>query len=156
MPSVSVESQTSSGSAESSSSVHSQEYTVDVAPPVQLARYENSALSSTLPPLQPRGDRRVALSEVLQLRQAGIASLGSARHEEGSCYECLFANRAQHHGGIPCKKGILCDRCHAPHGVMARRKAKTGRQRERIKAQRQKAQAGEVAFRAHTRIILMD
>uniref|UniRef100_A0A7S0AA91 Hint domain-containing protein n=1 Tax=Pyrodinium bahamense TaxID=73915 RepID=A0A7S0AA91_9DINO len=69
----------------------------------------------------------MALSSVLQVRAAGLSSLGAARHAEGRCMPCVFQNHFQH--GVrdkPCKEGIMCKRCHADHRKLQRVKDKTG------------------------------
>jgi len=61
------------------------------------------------------------VTEMLQLRRAGIPSRGSVGHDFGTCQPCFFQNRHQHGDGPPCFKGALCDRCHCPHDLIGRR-----------------------------------
>jgi hypothetical protein len=111
----------------------SQDGDVLVAPPMQPVWQGAGAAQLSL---QPRGSAEsVALSEVMSLRSVNVRSIGSLDHTQGNCKACLFANRADHAGGGACWKGIFCERCHEPHDPLARRKPKTGRQRERAKLQ---------------------
>jgi hypothetical protein len=113
---------------DSSSPPDSDGASVLIAPPHQAVRY-HGALGM--------GSREyagaLALSEVVSIQSASVRSLGALEHSQGVCKTCLFANRADHVGGMPCWKGVFCERCHERHDVVARRKAKTGRQRERMK-----------------------
>eukprot|EP00929_Paragymnodinium_shiwhaense_P043102 TRINITY_DN22209_c0_g1_i1.p1 TRINITY_DN22209_c0_g1~~TRINITY_DN22209_c0_g1_i1.p1 ORF type:complete len:461 (-),score=63.99 TRINITY_DN22209_c0_g1_i1:200-1582(-) len=82
--------------------------------------------------------REARLGELLEVRAAGLSSIGSAQHDHGNCRPCKF-----HHlkGGEPCWKQGFCDRCHetshAPAQRMIRRSRRGG-------ARRQNGAAGEL------------
>lgn len=73
-------------------------------------------------------------STLIGARRSGFKSLGSAGHFSGSCRVCLFENRHQYAGDVPCWKGSLCDRCHEDHGPLTKPKKKSGALRRAIRA----------------------
>lgn len=58
------------------------------------------------------------LRDVLEVRRAGLSSLGSAQHESGNCRACVWESRCQHIAAKPCVRGSLCEYCHADHAPM--------------------------------------
>mmetsp|Transcript_64031 Transcript_64031/g.118965 ORF Transcript_64031/g.118965 Transcript_64031/m.118965 type:complete len:728 (+) Transcript_64031:144-2327(+) len=84
------------------------------------------------------------VTEMLQLRRAGLPSKGSVGHDFGTCQPCFFENRHQHGDGPPCFKGALCDRCHCPHDLIGRRKHVPGPTRNvrRKQAREEEVQCG--------------
>jgi len=124
----------SHGSSNSSNSHASSNGTeVLVAPATRVVRPIGASYGEVTLLTEPRQSGSVALSEVLKVQAFSWQSIGSIGHAQGFCKTCLFENRARHKGGSPCTKGVFCERCHEDHGHMARRKPKTGRQRERQK-----------------------
>jgi len=49
----------------------------------------------------------------MQVKRAGLKSIGSAGHEQGWCYPCLMQN--WHNSDRPCRYGVGCSRCHEDH-----------------------------------------
>eukprot|EP00929_Paragymnodinium_shiwhaense_P043104 TRINITY_DN22209_c0_g1_i3.p1 TRINITY_DN22209_c0_g1~~TRINITY_DN22209_c0_g1_i3.p1 ORF type:complete len:468 (-),score=75.70 TRINITY_DN22209_c0_g1_i3:171-1574(-) len=98
---------------------------------VQVGLQPNSAANDP-------ANREARLGELLEVRAAGLSSIGSAQHDHGNCRPCKF-----HHlkGGEPCWKQGFCDRCHetshAPAQRMIRRSRRGG-------ARRQNGAAGEL------------
>merc|ERR1719456_971900 len=110
-----------SSMSDSSIAPLSDDFNVLIAPPQQPV-WNNASLTSA-----PRDtDGVVALSEVLSIHSVAVRSLGSMEHARGNCKACLFANRADHNGGMGCWKGAFCERCHERHDPLTRRKPKTG------------------------------
>jgi len=81
----------------------------------------------------------VTLSEVLWLQSRGLQSIGTRKHCEGQCCPCLMQawhNMSDGDENPPCKHGLLCDRCHAPHDKKDIKEIRTeGRRRSRYGAQ---------------------
>eukprot|EP00747_Dinoflagellata_sp_TGD_P138869 gnl/TRDRNA2_/TRDRNA2_175841_c0_seq1.p1 gnl/TRDRNA2_/TRDRNA2_175841_c0~~gnl/TRDRNA2_/TRDRNA2_175841_c0_seq1.p1 ORF type:complete len:253 (-),score=21.18 gnl/TRDRNA2_/TRDRNA2_175841_c0_seq1:143-901(-) len=84
------------------------------------------------------GVREVGRSEparfsyVWSVKAAGLASIGSWHHRGGQCSICTFQDRhLQSHlkadwSKGPCRKGVMCDRCHEHHEKP--KKADSGKQ----------------------------
>lgn len=121
-----------SSKSDSSIAPPSEDAEILFAPPKQPVWRATASLNALS--MEPRhSGGAVALSEVLSIHSVSVRSLGSIGHAHGVCKTCLFANRAYYAGGVSCTKGIFCERCHEEHDPVERRKAKTGRQRERSK-----------------------
>jgi len=86
------------------------------------------------------------VSEMLQAREGGLPSRGSAEHACGNCQVCFFENRHQHGEGPPCFKGALCERCHCRHDLIPRKKRIPGPTRNARRwaaRQNQKSEMGD-------------
>eukprot|EP00747_Dinoflagellata_sp_TGD_P087818 gnl/TRDRNA2_/TRDRNA2_163764_c0_seq1.p1 gnl/TRDRNA2_/TRDRNA2_163764_c0~~gnl/TRDRNA2_/TRDRNA2_163764_c0_seq1.p1 ORF type:complete len:276 (-),score=17.92 gnl/TRDRNA2_/TRDRNA2_163764_c0_seq1:38-799(-) len=67
--------------------------------------------------------RYASVRDLLSIKAAGWASLGSVRHRHSwkDCKPCIFQNsrrqrRRNESYRRPCFKGVLCERCHSDHG----------------------------------------
>eukprot|EP00929_Paragymnodinium_shiwhaense_P044686 TRINITY_DN22909_c0_g1_i2.p1 TRINITY_DN22909_c0_g1~~TRINITY_DN22909_c0_g1_i2.p1 ORF type:complete len:1039 (+),score=225.49 TRINITY_DN22909_c0_g1_i2:121-3237(+) len=76
--------------------------------------------------LENTGDFQSArISEIYEIQEAGLPSVGSAGHAAGTCKLCVFENKRINAGGQACLKGIMCDRCHCEHELQKKNKGKT-------------------------------
>jgi len=57
----------------------------------------------------PRGEASKDELDVVELAE-GIPSVGSMKHDEGTCRVCLFVNTR-----LGCNKGVACEFCHFQH-----------------------------------------
>jgi len=60
------------------------------------------------------------VAKVLQVKQNGLASSGSAMHVQGECRACVFHSKGQHKPGM-CTMGSLCNFCHEEHAYKKKR-----------------------------------
>eukprot|EP00746_Dinoflagellata_sp_MGD_P028910 gnl/MRDRNA2_/MRDRNA2_16838_c0_seq1.p1 gnl/MRDRNA2_/MRDRNA2_16838_c0~~gnl/MRDRNA2_/MRDRNA2_16838_c0_seq1.p1 ORF type:complete len:390 (+),score=70.02 gnl/MRDRNA2_/MRDRNA2_16838_c0_seq1:175-1170(+) len=71
---------------------------------------------------------KAASSDLFQLQNMGLRSVGSLQHMSGECKPCVFENQRQHYQKPPCSKGALCEFCHENHDDIRKSKRQYRRQ----------------------------
>jgi len=100
----------------SSSASGSQSADVLVASALTLAPACQETDHGTLFVVPAGADAPARLSDLLRMQASDFSSLGSVGHSGGNCQPCAFHNRRRQNGVLlPCKKGLLCERCHQHH-----------------------------------------
>jgi len=90
-----------------------------------LSDYSSSLMSGDI--IMPAIDGQPCrVTSVLQVREEGLASIGSAMHWQGECRTCVFHAKGQHKLRN-CTMGSLCSFCHEDHEYKKKRGKGGGR-----------------------------
>lgn len=72
------------------------------------------------------------LTDLLQVKAAGLKSRGSVYHVNGQCKPCAHENKSHFYSSGPCFKGAFCERCHEAHPNVKEEKRMEQRRRRRL------------------------